>query len=336
MCLGQECPLASNRPLLPNRIKRAALRLPLLIEKTKSGMQIFSHQSAAYAELLLRAQTFFAGNWRNLPIRTRWHSLILGPTGTGKSTLGTMLAEATGAALCRISITGYMPSGAHNRAVAETISIIIDHIHRHSKSILFLEEIEKIWHDTSWNSYIRGEVFEILDGRLPVGVKAPETSLLDADEDGTLTGSQLSALTEKLHSSAFIIGAGTFQEFYETPSNSRPIGFHQESHHTSQTFGPSADFIAKKLPRELLNRFNSSLLVIPSLEPTHYQLIAQQAEKSLPEWIQAAFKKAAAARMSQAIVAQSGCRFIEEALADALKCTEAPPPEPAFTAPDLC
>lgn len=151
-------PPASSRTRSPPASNGQSFARPSGLEKAVSDMKIFSHQSAAYAELLLRAQTFFAGNWRNLPIKARWHSLILGPTGTGKSTLGTLLAEATGAALCRINIAGYMPSGAHNRAVAETISIIIDHIHRHSKSILFFEEIEKIWHDTSWNAYIRGEL----------------------------------------------------------------------------------------------------------------------------------------------------------------------------------
>lgn len=301
-------------------------------------MKIFSHQSAVYTELLLRARTFFEGNWRNLPIKTRWHSLVVGPSGTGKSTLGTKLQQEIGASLLRVSVPGWMPSGAHNRAVAETIPTIIEHIHTHSKTVLFLDELDKLhWNENSWTSYIKGELFEILDGRLPNGSKSKAESTLETEEDGTLTGSQFSTLTDKLRSSTFVVGAGTFQDFYETQSCSGRIGFHHGHTHSPRMIGPSAEIIVKKLPRELLNRFNSTLLLLPALDPTHYQMIAQQAEKSLPTWIRSAFKVAAAERMRQAIATHSGCRFVEEALADALKCTRAPAPEPPpASEPDPC
>lgn len=292
-------------------------------------MRVFSHQSTAYAELVSRAQTYFAGHWRGLPIRTRWHSLVVGPTGSGKSMLGTLLAEETGASLLRIAATGYMPSGAHNRAVAETISTVIEHVHQHSKSILFLDELDKLWHDTAWNSYIRGELFDLLDGRFPVGAKSSgEGSTLEVDDEGTLTLNQRNTLTEKLCSSTFVVAAGTFQEFYDARPGSVRIGFHGNIHGSTQSCGPTANFIADRLPRELLNRFNSSLLVLPQLEPTHYQLIAQEAEKSLPAWLASAFRHAAVRRMEQAITAKSGCRFVEEALVDALRVVQPPPTTP--------
>lgn len=301
-------------------------------------MKIFDHQAAAYQELLLRAKTYFEGSWRDLPIKTRWASLVLGPTGAGKSALGMMLSADTAASLLRVNISGWMPCGAHNRAVAETISTIIDHIHRHQKSILFFDEVDKIWHETSWNSYIKGELFELLDGNLPMGIKGIGGDGLETDEDGILTYSQTASVVEKLRSSTYIVGAGTFQDFYEEQSSSSQIGFHPDHRHQYPVSGPTADVIAKKLPRELLNRFNSSLLFLPPLEPHHYKLIAQQAEQSLPEWIQAAFREAASERIKQAIAARSGCRFIEEALSDALKHTKAPTPTPAppTPEPDLC
>ncbi len=246
--------------------------------------------------------------------------------------LAGLLAQETGAALLRVSVPGWMPSGAHNRAVAETISTIIEHINTHSRSVIFLDELDKLnWSDSSWNSYIKAELFEILDGRMPSGAKL----VGDEDEDGTLTGSQLVRLTEKFCSSTFIIGAGTFQDFYEMQSNPTQIGFHHELN-SQQKSNPSTEILVKKLPRELLNRFNSALLFLPGLEPSHYKLIADQAEKSLPAWLQSAFKSAAANRIERAIAAQSGCRYIEEALADALKCTKAPAPEPQSEEPDLC
>ncbi len=303
---------------------------------TTSDMKLFSHQTSAYQELLLRAKTYFEGNWRELPIKTRWASLVLGPTGAGKSALGMMLSADTEASLLRVNVSGWMPSGAHNRAVAETISTIIDHIHSHEKTILFFDEIDKIWHETSWNSYIKGELFELLDGNLPTGAKGIGDGGLDADEEGTLTYSQTASVVEKLCSSTFILAAGTFQDFYEEQSSSAQIGFHPEHLHRCPASGPNADVIAKKLPRELLNRFDASLLFLPPLEPHQYKLIAQQAEQSLPSWIQAAFREAASERIKQAIAARSGCRFVEAALSDALKHTKAPTPEPPAPEPDPC
>lgn len=245
--------------------------------------------------------------------------------------LATELGEEV--ALLRINATGWMPSGAHNRAVSETLSIIIEHIHSHPRTILFVDEIDKLRYETPWNSYIRGELFELLDGRLPTGAKGISDGGLETDDEGTLTPSQASSVTKKLRFQTFIVGAGAFQDYYETTECGQ-IGFHPRPHTPPALRGQTAEIIAKKLPRELVNRFNSSVLLVPPLEPSHYHLIAEQAEKSLPAWIQAAFRDAASRRVQQAIAARSGCRFIEEALADALKCTKSPIPE--TTEPDPC
>lgn len=283
-------------------------------------MKIFSHQATAYRQLLTRAQTFFAGHWRGLNLRCRWHSLIIGPTASGKTALASILAEETGAALLRINVTNWMPSGANNRAVAETLETIVSHINAYSRSILFLDEVDKIYHETPWMGYIRGELFEILDGRLPLGTKPPAFG----EEDGEAQFPTEKSLSEKLRSTVFIVGAGTFQQFYET-RRSPSIGFHHTEPESGT--GPTADYIAQKLPRELATRFNSQLLFIPELSPIHYQALVHEAEKSLPDWLVPAFRQAATRRMAQAISVKSGCRFLEEAVMDALQITQ-PPHQP--------
>jgi Cdc6-like AAA superfamily ATPase len=58
-------------------------------------VKIFAHQSAAFEKLLAGARTYFSGTWNGLPIRVRFHLLIIGPTGTGKTALASILAEET-------------------------------------------------------------------------------------------------------------------------------------------------------------------------------------------------------------------------------------------------
>lgn len=142
------------------------------------------------------------------------------------------------------------------------------------------------------------------------------------EEEGDIQFPDEKLLSEKLRSTVFIVGAGTFQDFYEI-QRSRPIEFNPSA--SDQCVGPTSEYIAQKLPRELTNRFNSQLLLLPGLAPSHYRIIAFEAEKSLPKWIALEFRRAAARRMEQAIAAKSGCRFVEEALMDALQLSKPPP-----------
>jgi hypothetical protein len=89
----------------------------------------------------------------------------------------------------------------------------------------------------------------------------------------------------------------------------------------------TADIIAEKMPRELANRFNSTLIRIPELSPADYHRIAQEAENKLPLRMQAAFRAEVATRIQGAISAKKGVRFLEEAMMEVLKKL---PPEPAI------
>ncbi len=284
---------------------------------------LFPHQKDAFAELLARARAYFAGEWRAFSIKTRWHSLLVGPTGTGKTAIASLLADGVGAALLRVSVTGWMPAGAHNRAVGETLPGILRHIATHPKTILFLDELDKIYHENSWNSYVRGELFELLDGRWPVGLKIDNDDEDDDEKESLAPKEQQTG--EKLLNTTFILAAGTFQQYYEEQGGERKtIGFHSAVAPAPCSAGPTADLIGQRLPRELTNRFNSQLVLLPPLTPRHYRALVKQAEKSLPAWLAPAFREAAAKRLDQAIAAKSGCRFVEEALVDAIKATPVP------------
>jgi hypothetical protein len=289
---------------------------------------IFPHQKSAFEELLSRARTYFAGDWRELPIKPRFHSLICGPTGTGKTAIATQLASTIGANLLRVSANSWMPCGANNRGTAETMTEIAQHVISGEKSIIFIDELDKIWHETSWISHIKGEIFDLLDGRWPMGLNFgdddPDIFVDDDDLIGihpVLSIGKRVLGTMKLRTRTFIVAAGTFQDFFEVRSIGQ-IGFGDRNSVLMEEI--DAVEVAKRLPRELTNRFNSGLVLLPALHAEHYHILAEAAANVLPDWIREEFQHAVCRQIRKAIATQKGCRFVEECILEALKFARKP------------
>lgn len=311
--------------LLPVRVQveRGNAGMSPESRETLLHTHLFPHQISAFNVLLACAQTYFRGHWRSLPIKTRWHGMLLGPTGVGKTELAKMVARATDAALLQISVPSWMPSGAHDRATAQTLPLVLRHIDLHPRSILFLDEIDKAhasgtqsggshFH-SPWMGFVRSELYELLDGRWPTGIKFDRDT--DEEEEGASSSEHLTG--EKLRNSTFVLAAGTFQSFYDRKPP-KSIGFH-EPHQDGQTpAAPSFDTIVEMMPRELSNRFGH-FITLPELTPPDYHHLARQAEINLPEWIVPTFRDAVSRRLPQAIASKAGCRFVELALAEALQ-----------------
>lgn len=281
-----------------------------------------AHQKEALNEITARAKAFFAGHWRNLPIRPRWHSLVCGPTGVGKTAIAVQAAADVGASLLRISAPGWMPSGAHQRGTRESITVIADHVACNHRTILVIDEMDKLMDggsgtnssgspsggSDSWRSYIRGEIYDLTDGRWPSGLRPP-----DDDEFSEVS---IEVLTEKLRESVFILGIGTFQAWYDQ-ALCRSMGFAAELDPSSPMM--TAEVVADRIPRELANRFNSDLIKLPDLRPVDYHRIAHEAERNLPSYLQELFRAEVKRRIQGAIDARKGVRFLEECIMQVLK-----------------
>ncbi len=287
-------------------------------------MEALEHQQAALDEIVARARAYFRGDWRDLPIQPRWASLMVGPTGTGKTAVAAMAAEAVGASMLRVSAPNWMPTGAINRGTKETISVIAEHVARHDKTILVLDEGDKLLDcsgDSSWKAYIRGECFQLIGKEWLPGLTLPETD----DDKPDITIEQL---TTRLRDTVFILMIGTFQEWYDDAPSRRSMGFGAET--DSAEIELSADIIAEKLPRELANRFHSSIIRLPELKPDDYHRIAKEAENKLPERMRSLFHAEVQKRLHISIVSKKSVRFLEEALMEVLKNL---PPEPVINPP---
>ena len=289
-----------------------------------------NHQKNALNEITARARAYFAGHWRSLPITPRWHSLVCGPTGVGKTALAAMAADAVGASLLRISAPCWMPSGAHHRGSKESIGVISEHVYRNERTLLVIDEIDKLVDGSSggtggsgndaWRSYVRGEIYDLADGRWPAGMTTPD------DED--CNEIPLEIMTSKLRDSVFVLGIGTFQEWFDHSASHRTLGFGAETDSTFREI--SADTVARRIPRELANRFNTDLIRLPELQKEDYHRIAREAERKLPAKMQESFRAEVQIRIQGAIDNRKGVRFLEECMMQVLKKM---PNEPEPSAP---
>ena len=220
-------------------------------------MEPLDFQRPAVTEITARARAFYAYNSggykdiRDCGLSPRWPTIIAAGTGLGKSTTAYMVASAVGASLCRVSAPSYMPSGAHNRSTKETIGVIAQHVAQHDRTVLFLDELDKINDETPWQGYCRNELYDLISGTFPTGMTLPDI------DDCNLTIEQLN---EKLRTTVFFLAAGTFQQWFDESPNRRTMGFGGAQDQENEEI--SADIIAQTLPRELINRFGNMSLVL--------------------------------------------------------------------------
>lgn len=276
-------------------------------------MEALEHQKAALGEITTRARTYYAlsdNKWGNLPIQPRWATILCAPTGTGKTALAVMAARAVGASMLRVSAPSWMPCGAHQRGAKETISVIAEHVARNDRTLLVVDEIDKLiaTNSDSWQGYIRGEIYDLLDGRWPTGLREVE----DNDDNEIPTAE----LTAKLKDSVFVLSIGTFQNWFDASHQRRAIGFGDGSDAKNKEL--SAELIADMMPRELANRHNSSIVRLPELQAEDYRHIAQETINKLPQYLQAPFRREVDRQIDGAITAKKGVRFLEEAMMFAL------------------
>lgn len=288
-------------------------------------MDALAHQKAALDELVARARAYFSGSWINLPIQPRWPSLIVGPTGSGKTTVAAMATKKLNEGVAhgdagiadiavsqlRVSVPSWMPCGAHNRGTRETIGVIAQHVATHNRTILVLDEIDKFMGGATdtWQSYLRSELYDLIDCRWPTGLKEIK--------DGDGNEMPILELTRRLKHGVYIVGVGTFQNWFDSAAQRRSMGFGAEVNPANEEL--SADIIAERMPRELANRFHSGIIRLPELGEDDYQRIADEAAKRLPERYREAFRREITRQLPGAIAAKKGVRFLGEAIVEVLK-----------------
>ncbi len=280
---------------------------------------LFGYQQAAFQELCRIARAFsHTGSWENLFVRPRWHRLIVGPTGTGKTHLAAALAHKLGWPLLSLTAPDWILLGCNERGARQTWRHVAEWLaQRDSFSLIFIDEIDKISGSETWSRHLRTEVFNLLDGRVPTGLRITD------DEDAETSAQLRLRAAIQLASKTLILGASAFQEAWEDRSRSS-IGFGEQEHSP-----PVLAELTRHLQRELLNRFASRLILLRSLQRTDYQEMLAQTARQLPSALRARFSEVGHQRLEESHRDQKGARFIEEILSECLLISAEQHPKPS-------
>ena len=279
---------------------------------------ILEHQRAAFEKLVSVGSACFSSQRKTLPIKLRTNTLLIGPSGSGKSHLARAAAKALGAECLVLSAAEWILLGCSARGGAATWPLIHEFLSNNYKAegvVIFLDEIDKIGGggigglargDSSWDNHLRTEVYTLLDFSLPVGLR---------DEEGNDLDDSLERPQEVLSNRCFIIAAGAFQDLWDR--RSRPtLGFGENTATADEPV--DLTHLLEALPVELTNRFRSGLVVLPQLVESDYRRILEMVGAEVPHYLRDTFMRLGYRRIPEALACRQGCRFAEELLLDTI------------------
>jgi hypothetical protein len=129
--------------------------------------------------------------------------------------------------------------------------------------------------------------------------------------------SRIAAVMEFLQNKTLILAGAAFQHIWE--NRSRPfMGFVRSPGSPVSDDPPELPDLAKTLPRELINRFSSEILVLPELTEIDYLQMLESAAAQVADTWRKRFLDIGRVRIEQAVRHKKGARFIEEVLLTAI------------------
>lgn len=267
---------------------------------------IFDYQQTAFAKLLTVGRACFSANRNQIAVvNPRTNTLLIGESGSGKSHLVRTVTRSLSAPSLILAASEWILLGCTERGASNTWPMILRFLMDNAFAkgvVIFVDEIDKINGTTSWDQHLRNELFQLLDLRVPHGIKDDEDMVPD----------DVAAAERLLKERTFIVGAGAFQHLWiqdQQPS----IGFNEC---TSQSKPKSLSELAKTLPTELVNRFRADIVILPMLKESDYAAMLEQAADALPTYLRTTFLRLGRQRLSKAFANRQACRFLEELALD--------------------
>jgi len=282
--------------------------MPEIPTPSKSSI-ILPHQQAVFDRLCAITRVCLNVSRSAIGLKLRTSFLLIGPSGCGKTFLAEALATEMQVPSLTISVSDWILLGCSNRGGAATWPVIVDFIERSKQeqgAIIFIDEIDKCYHNTSWNTFLRSEIFSLCDRRV-------QKNMNDLDGD-RIPEARIEEVREFLENKTMILAGAAFQDLWE--DKARPSMGFLPSTVTNEV--PELQDLVKTLPRELVNRFSSEMFVMFDLIAEDYRQMLESSAGQVAETWRKRFLELGLSRIDQAVRHKKGARFIEEVLFSAI------------------
>lgn len=283
----------------------------------QKNLVLSPQQQTLLNQLLPVARIATSGCSQDLPVRLRTASLIIGPSGGGKSHLARSLGERLAIPILVINVSSWVVLSARNEPW--TFSIICQWLASlQDGGILVLDEICALDRKSDWVTYIRLEVHDLLDGIIPLAARLPGHTTDWGDDlpepDGVPDSIQREALAKILREKVFVLAAGAWQHAWR--SNSRQLGFGSG---TQAPEPPSRQQILESIEPELRQRFRNEVCWLPPLAHADYvKVSANIARRIGDKQIRAEWNRLSGLAIDEAVAGGLGMRIFEELMLSAM------------------
>ena len=297
------------------------------METTKNTTVLSPQQQAVINRLLPVARIATNGSLAGLPVQPRTHSLIVGPSGGGKSFLGQAVGACLGLPTMVVNVSSWVVLSARNEPwTFSSICQWLDSLD--GGGILVLDEVDKLQGTSDWSAYIRHEAHDLLDGIIPLAARLPAAAAddpwdtLSADPPTLIDRRELE---KRLKERVFIMACGAWQSAWR--GNTRKLGFSQGE---SAVELPSHEQILQSIETELRQRFRNEVCWLPPMKKTDYQTVSLEISKQFRNpRARNTWNRLAGAAIEEAVAAGLGFRVFEELMLSVLLKT------PEFEEPSM-
>lgn len=283
-------------------------------------MILSPEQQRVVNELLPVARIATDGSREGMTIMPRCHSLIVAPSGVGKSHVARNISKLLGLP-CLVLNVGSWVLLSH-KSESWTWTHIVNWVATlQNGGILVLDEIDKCAGGSEWSNYLRLEIHSLLDSVIDTTIPLPnlvnDFSLENPwTESPDQTAPQVRGYLEKvLRERVMVIGCGAWQSAWR--GNARQMGF-SNGGTESIPEPPSREQILASIEPELRQRFRYSIILMNPMTNADYLHVARAIENIIPHHVLPAWRCLMPDAIQQAVERTLGMRAFEELLLQAM------------------